>query len=56
MTFESGIFYEAHKYALRCHIKSRTNTSLKSFLEQIPGIGPQKRKLLIDRKINPFIL
>lgn len=38
---------EAHRFAITHHRKLRTKTSLESELEQIPGIGPGRRKLLL---------
>lgn len=38
---------EAHRTALTFHRKSRNKKTLKSALEDIPGIGPAKRKILL---------
>lgn len=40
---------EAHKYALIRHMKLRSNTSLGSFLTQIPGVGAKKRELILNK-------
>lgn len=40
---------EAHKYALIKHMKLRSDTSLGSFLMRIPGIGKQKRALILNK-------
>ena len=40
---------EAHRFAITYHRKLRSKKSLKSKLEDIPGIGPKKQKLLISK-------
>ncbi len=39
---------EAHRFAITYHRKIRSQRSTKSKLEDIPGLGPKKRKLLIE--------
>ena len=38
---------EAHRFAITYHKKIRTRRGLASQLEQVPGIGPQRRKVLL---------
>jgi excinuclease ABC subunit C len=38
---------EAHRFAITSHRKRRTRIGLASQLEEIPGIGPKKRKALL---------
>ena len=38
---------EAHRFAITSHRKRRTKMGMASRLEQIPGIGPAKRKVLL---------
>lgn len=38
---------EAHRFAITFHRKRRSKNVLKSSLDDIPGIGPKKRKLLL---------
>ncbi len=38
---------EAHRFAITSHRKQRTKLGMASRLEQIPGIGPAKRKRLL---------
>jgi len=40
---------EAHRFAISSHRKLRTNQGLASRLDSIPGIGPTRRKALINR-------
>ena len=40
---------EAHRFAVSRHRRRRTSTSLRSRLEEIPGVGPTRRKLLSKR-------
>ncbi|MEO7795665.1 MAG: excinuclease ABC subunit UvrC, partial [Thermoanaerobaculia bacterium] len=40
---------EAHRFAVSKHRRQRTNASLRSRLEEIPGVGPERRKLLAKR-------
>jgi excinuclease ABC subunit C len=40
---------EAHRFAVRYHRELREKTSLRSGLEQIPGLGPKRRAALLDR-------
>ncbi len=40
---------EAHRFAISHHRKLRRRTSLASILEDIPGIGPQRRRALLKR-------
>ena len=39
---------EAHRFAINYHRKIRSQRSTKSKLEDIPGLGPKKRKILLD--------
>lgn len=39
---------EAHRFAITYHRKLRSQRSTKSKLEDVPGLGPKKRKILID--------
>ena len=38
---------EAHRFALTFHRKRRSKATIKTAIEEIPGIGPVKRKLLL---------
>ena len=38
---------EAHRFAITYHRKRRSNQSLRSSLDLIPGIGPKKRRALL---------
>jgi excinuclease ABC subunit C len=38
---------EAHRFAIAGHRKARSRTRLESFLEEIPGLGPAKRRELL---------
>jgi excinuclease ABC subunit C len=40
---------EAHRFAITAHRKQRTKQGLASRLESIQGIGPGRRKLLLER-------
>jgi excinuclease ABC subunit C len=40
---------EAHRFAITYHQKLRTRQGIASQLEQIAGIGPRRRKLLMER-------
>ncbi len=39
---------EAHRFAITYHKKLRSKAEIQSVLEEIPGIGPARRKALID--------
>ena len=39
---------EAHRFAISAHRKRRAQEGLRSTLESIPGIGPQRRKTLLQ--------
>ncbi len=39
---------EAHRFGLRYHRQLRRSEGLQSILERIPGIGPKRRKALLD--------
>ena len=39
---------EAHRFALAYHRKLRAKRTLRSALDEIPGLGPQRKKLLIQ--------
>lgn len=38
---------EAHRFAVTYHRKLRANSAVSSILDQIPGLGPQKKKKLL---------
>lgn len=38
---------EAHRFAITYHRKLRSKASLRSSLEEIPGVGPERRKALL---------
>ena len=40
---------EAHRFAVGFHRKSRARRTLRSELDEIPGVGPTKRKKLLSR-------
>ena len=40
---------EAHRYAITSHRRLRSRQGLASRLDKIPGIGPSRRKLLLNR-------
>jgi excinuclease ABC subunit C len=40
---------ESHRFALRYHQKLRSKKSVASVLDSIPGIGPKRKKALIQR-------
>jgi excinuclease ABC subunit C len=40
---------EAHRFALAYHRRLRGKRALGSILEEVPGIGPKKRKALLER-------
>ncbi len=40
---------EAHRFAITFHKKLRSKTAYKSMLDEIAGIGPKKKKLLIKK-------
>ncbi len=40
---------EAHRFANTGHRKRRAKAGVASILDSIPGVGPKRRKLLIDR-------
>ncbi len=40
---------EAHRFAVSRHRRKRSTASLRSRLEEIPGVGPARRKLLAGR-------
>lgn len=39
---------EAHRFAVTFHRKRRAKRSLASGMDDLPGVGPQRRKLLLD--------
>jgi len=40
---------EAHRFAVSRHRRRRSRRTLASRLDELPGIGPRRRKLLLDR-------
>ena len=40
---------EAHRYAITSHRRLRSKVGLASRLDKVPGIGPARRKLLLNR-------
>jgi excinuclease ABC subunit C len=40
---------EAHRFAVSFHRQKRTKTTFSSSLDQIPGVGPKRRKALIRK-------
>ena len=40
---------EAHRFAVSYHRKLRDSQTTRSLLDEIPGIGPRRRRALIDR-------
>ncbi len=40
---------EAHRFAITAHRNQRNKTGMKDRLEDIPGIGPKRRKALLQR-------
>lgn len=40
---------EAHRFANSAHRKQRSRAGVASILDSIPGVGPKRRKLLLDR-------
>ncbi len=40
---------EAHRFAVGFHRKARTMRTIRSELDDIPGVGPAKRRLLLSR-------
>ena len=46
--FLQNIRDEAHRFAISYHRKARTKAGIQSRLEEIPGIGAKKRKLLLQ--------
>jgi len=44
---------EAHRFAVTYHRSRRNSSSLRSSLDQIPGIGPKRKKALIDHFGSP---
>ena len=40
---------EAHRFAVSYHQKLRTRSGIASRLDEIPGIGPRRRRLLLAR-------
>jgi excinuclease ABC subunit C len=39
---------ESHRFALRYHQKIRSKKSIRSVLDDIPGIGPKRKKILLQ--------
>jgi excinuclease ABC subunit C len=38
---------ESHRFAIRYHRELRSKTGLRSILDELPGIGPVKRRALL---------
>ncbi|MCH9634174.1 MAG: UvrABC system protein C [Chlamydiae bacterium] len=51
--FLQNIRDQAHKSAILFQRKSRSKQTIKSVLDEIPGIGPKKKKALIERFKSP---
>ena len=47
--FVAGIQEEVHNYSISYHRSLRDKKMTKSILDDIPGIGPQRKKALMDR-------
>lgn len=47
MTLIAMIQEEVHRYAITFHRKTRQKTQSKSLLDNIPGVGPKKKKTLL---------
>jgi excinuclease ABC subunit C len=45
--FISKIQHEVHRFAIKYHRQIRQKNQKKSQLDEIPGIGPAKKKLLL---------
>ena len=43
---------EAHRFAIEYHRSLRSKGQVKSFLDDIPGIGPKRRKALMKKYIS----
>lgn len=43
---------EAHRFAIGTHRRGRTRVGLKSLLDDIEGIGPKRRKLIVEHFKN----
>lgn len=46
--FVQRVRNEAHRFAVSYHRQLRSKRALKSSLDDIPGLGPSKRKVLLD--------
>jgi excinuclease ABC subunit C len=40
---------EAHRFGITYHRKLRSKSAIKSALDDIPGLGPNKKKLLLNK-------
>ena len=40
---------ESHRFGVRHHRTRRTNSTIKSELEEIPGVGPKSIELLLNK-------
>jgi excinuclease ABC subunit C len=40
---------EAHRFAVTFHRRARTMRDLRSELDEVPGIGPRRRRALLTR-------
>jgi excinuclease ABC subunit C len=43
---------EAHRFAITYHRELHRKRSFKSGLDEVPGVGPKRRRLLFDRFLN----
>lgn len=44
---------EAHRFAITFHRKQKRKASIKSSLDDVPGVGPKKKKALIRKFASP---
>ena len=47
--FVAGIQEEVHNYSISYHRSLRDKKMTKSILDDIPGIGPKRKRVLMDR-------
>ena len=46
MFFIQRIRDEAHRFAITAHRKKRGKKSIKSIFDDVPGVGPKRKKIL----------